>query len=65
LQIPSCAGDFFLQLEKATTVGLSTTTAATAATATGAEAAATGESQPDVQCHGDVYAEHGPARTDL
>jgi hypothetical protein len=49
----------------AATAAATTTTAATAATATGAEAAATGESQPDVQCHGDVYAEHGPARTDL
>jgi hypothetical protein len=44
-----------------------TTTAAatTAATAAGAEAATTGESQPDVQRCGILYAEYGPARSDV
>jgi hypothetical protein len=40
-------------------------TAATAATAAGTEAATAGESQPDVQRCGVLYAEYGPARSDL
>ena len=46
------------------TAATATATATAAATA-GAEAATTGESEPDVQRGGVLYAEYGPARSDL
>jgi hypothetical protein len=47
------------------TTATTTATTTAAATATGAETAATGESQPDVQRCGVLYAECGPARSDV
>jgi hypothetical protein len=41
------------------------TTAAATATTAGSETATTGESEPDVQCDGELYSEHGPARADV
>jgi hypothetical protein len=46
-------------------VGARATAAATTTATAGTEAAATGESEPDVQRGCELYSEHGPARADV